>query len=247
VSATVPAATVRLGLLGGFELLVEGRRVPLPLQAQRLVAFLALHERPLHRAYVSGRLWIDASQDQAHGCLRTTLWRMRGLRLPVVAATSTHLELAASVVVDARDLVASADRVLHGDAPSSADLTRLVRARAYLVDWYEDWVLEQRDQLRQLRLLALEAACEELVAQGRTAEALLAGLAATADDPLRESAVRALVAAHLAAGNVAEALRRYDAYRSQLAARLHLEPTLRITELMRSVASPGGGDPASGP
>src|SRR5262249_2572307 len=70
-------AAPQLQLLGGFELVLDGGRVTLPVSAQRLLAFLALHRHPLMRVYVAGTLWIDSSERHANACLRTTLWRLR--------------------------------------------------------------------------------------------------------------------------------------------------------------------------
>src|SRR5262249_61029114 len=92
-----------------------------------------------------------------------------------------------------------------------------------------------RRALRQLRLLALEPACTEPVAANRFSEALMAGTAAVVGDPLRESATRALIAAHGATGNVAEALRRYEAYRASLASALELNPSPQMAELIRTI------------
>jgi DNA-binding SARP family transcriptional activator len=155
---------------------------------QRLLAFLALKGRPLHRAYIAGRLWIDHSQEHADGCLRTTLWRMGQLPCPVVDVTSRHLALAADVVVDARELEACIERVLHnGAAPLSGDIDLLIQAAELLPDWYDDWVFHERERLRQLRLVALEAAGEGLIGEGRYSDAAVAALAATASDPFPES------------------------------------------------------------
>ena len=49
--------TIELNLLGGFALTSARGAVPLPPTAQRVLAFLALGERPLARGYVSGTLW----------------------------------------------------------------------------------------------------------------------------------------------------------------------------------------------
>ena len=48
----------RLSLLGGFELVCAGSPVRLQMSAQRLVAFLALQDRPLLRLYIAGVLWL---------------------------------------------------------------------------------------------------------------------------------------------------------------------------------------------
>ncbi|WP_184743546.1 hypothetical protein [Streptomyces eurocidicus] len=71
------ATGLRLLLLPAFELSRHGRRLRLPAGAQRLPAFLALSDRPQHRAVVAGRLWADLPGDRSAAALRTTLWQMR--------------------------------------------------------------------------------------------------------------------------------------------------------------------------
>lgn len=226
---------LRLGLLGGFEFFARGQPIGLPLHVQRLLAFLALQGRPLHRTYVAGRLWIDLSQERAHGSLRTTLWRVRRL-CPAVEATSTHLALAAEVAVDAHEFEASAERVLqHATPPRGKDVRVLVQSAELLPDWYDDWVIQERERLRQLRLLALEAAGERLIHEHRPAEASIAALAAVSTDPLRESACRLLVRADLAEGNAAEALRHIEDFRAELQLKLGLEPSAQLQELLRAI------------
>jgi hypothetical protein len=67
-----------------------------------------------------------------------------------------------------------------------------------LPGWYDDWVLLEREPLRQRVLHGLEALSRHLVRAGRFAEAVEAAMVAVAVEPLRESAQRALVTAHLA-------------------------------------------------
>jgi len=226
-------ADTRLSLLGAFELQTGVRLVRVPRHVQRLLAFLALQGRPLHRAYVAGRLWIDLSQEHAHGCLRTTLWRMGRLQCPVIDVTSTHLALAATVAVDARELEACIERVAHNGATRmSGDIDLLTHAAELLPDWYEDWVLDERERLRQLRLVALEAAGEGLIVAQRYSDAAIAALAAVASDPLRESAYRLLIRSYLGEGNVAEAVHQFAVFRARLRGTLDLEPSRQMQELL---------------
>jgi DNA-binding SARP family transcriptional activator len=224
-----------LQLLGGFELVADGAALAVPPHVERLVAFLALQGRPLRRTYVSGKLWLNSTQDQAFGSLRTTLWRLRCASPPIVHATSTHLALDPSVAVDARDLVATAELFLRRhEHLEEADLDRLAHASELLPDWYDDWVEQERDRIGQLRLLALETVCEELVAAARYREATTTALAAVATDPLRESARRLLISTYLDAGNDAEALRQYADFRARLEREVGLEPSFRMLELART-------------
>jgi DNA-binding SARP family transcriptional activator len=79
---------------------------------------------------------------------------------------------------------------------------------------------------------ALEALADRLAAARRYGEALQAAHAAVLAEPLRESAHRAVVRAHLAEGNVSEAARAYDAFRVLLADELGVAPTRQMSELL---------------
>src|ERR1043165_8454951 len=63
--STESATPVRLGLLGGFRLNVAAEDVTLPMNAQRLVCFLALQTQPLLRTFVGGALWGEATDLRA--------------------------------------------------------------------------------------------------------------------------------------------------------------------------------------
>ena len=81
-----------------------------------------------------------------------------------------------------------------------------------LPDWYDDWLMIERERLRQLRVHALEHLAERAVREGRFGHAIDCSLAAIAADPLRESAHRILIRAYLAEGNSSAGLRQYREY-----------------------------------
>jgi DNA-binding SARP family transcriptional activator len=203
------SSSARLGMLGGFALHIESQEVPLPMNAQRLVCFLALHDQPQMRSFVSGSLWGESTEHRAGGSLRSALWRLRRATYPLVTLTSDHIALSDSVVVDLREGKALAHRVLDTSAALDdvAGANEEVLAADLLPDWTEDWVLMERESYHQLRLRALEALCRRLSAGGRFGQAVQAGVAAVSGEPLRESARTALIEAHLAEHNVAAALR----------------------------------------
>ena len=72
-----PVRGPRLSLLKGFELRANSDVVSLPVSAQRLVAFLALQERPLHRVYVAGTLWGNRDDPARRGEPEDVLWRVQ--------------------------------------------------------------------------------------------------------------------------------------------------------------------------
>jgi DNA-binding SARP family transcriptional activator len=232
----VSAATLELGLLHGFEARLGGRTLQLPLSAQRLVAFVALQERPLQRLHVAGSLWLESSEEHANACLRTTLWRLGRQRCALVEVCGNRVALAPGVEVDLHEVRAQARRALRYEIATADDVDDLCLAGELLPDWYDDWVLIERERFRQLRLHALDALCEELTAAGRYPAAIEAGHAAVAAEPLRESAHRLLVAAYLAEGNAYEALRQYRFFRDLLRQELDLEPSPQMEALVAPVS-----------
>lgn len=228
---------VRLGLLGGFRLNVEAEEVPLPMNAQRLVCFLALHDQPLLRTFVGGSLWGESSDSHAGGSLRSALWRLRRATYPVVNLTSDHIELSEAVAVDLREGQSLAHRVLDPsqDLDGVAEVNEEVLSADLLPDWTEDWVMMERESYHQLRLRALEALCRRLSAKGRFGQAVQAGMAAVSGEPLRESARLALIEAHLAERNVGAALREYDSFRQLLHDELGLDPSEDMRALVEGL------------
>lgn len=238
---TPPVArpALNLLLLGGFEVRCDGAVLELPPASQRLVAFLALQRRPVMRAFVAGQLWLRSSEERAHAALRTTLWRARVAGQELVRPTSMHLGLAEPVRVDLHRAVDRARALLRDDAPPRVDdLACLADAGDLLPDWYDDWLMIERERFRQLRLLALESLCDRFSDAGRHAEAIDAGLAAVAAEPLRESAHRALMRAHVAAGNPNEALRQYRLFAALLDRQLGLAPSEAMRALAAGVRAP---------
>jgi DNA-binding SARP family transcriptional activator len=228
-----PAAAIRLSLLDGFELSIDGSPVDLAPGPQRVLAFLALQERPVLRAYVGGCLWADKSDERAAANLRAALWRLSESGLPLVGSSAAHLSLSPEVSVDVRDAIEGARRLLNPQGGVvEGDFEEFLLSGDILPDWYEDWVSIERERLRQLRLHALEALCGRLIAAGRLAEAIDVALAAVAAEPLRESAHRLLIRVHLAEGNRAEAVRQFDTYREILWTGLGVAPSGQLTALM---------------
>ena len=230
---TASPGRASLSLLHAFELRCDGRLVNLPRSAQRLLAFVALHEHPLQRVYVAGTLWIDATDDRAGASLRSSLWRLNRPGHLLVEATSTHLRLAPDVDVDLRRALAVAHRLLDGSADAAdLDAGEEVLRGELLPDWYDEWLLFERERFRQVSLHALEAVAERLVHAGEVARALEAALSAVRSEPLRESAHRVLIRVHLAEGNRIEALRQYELCRRLLRDRLGVEPSSQLDELL---------------
>lgn len=234
----------RVTLLDGFGIHAgpagPGGQVPeLPHAVQRLVAHLCLSGHP-PRAALAGQLWPDASEGHAHGSLRSALWRLQKAVPGLVRASGDHLDLADGVQVDVHELGHWAERARNPHAPLEEVEVPAAGLRGELLPgWYDDWVLLERENLRQLRLHALELVAVRLADAGRYPDALDAAYAAVRAEPLRESAQRALVRVHLAEGNVVEALRCYEQFRALLHDELGVRPSSHMQRLVgRFVAVP---------
>jgi DNA-binding SARP family transcriptional activator len=227
---------MRLGLISGFELRVDGTTVDLPLNAQRLVAFLSLCRRASPRLYVAGTLWLDSDEEHANASLRSTIWRVGQTAPGLIGASKTHLQIASDVWIDFKESDRMAEALIDGSFQGqAAEVDRRALDGDLLPGWYDDWVLIERERLRQRRLHALEAFCTQLTSARKFAQAIEAGLAAVRGEPLRESAHRALIAAHLAEGNCAEALRQFKTYQQLLQNELGLAPSAQMLELVSAI------------
>ncbi|MEV4389408.1 bacterial transcriptional activator domain-containing protein, partial [Micromonospora sp. NPDC049580] len=155
---------------------------------------------------------------------------------------------------DVATLGAASAALLAGGAPAGVGAGVPALATGELLPgWYDDWVLTERERLRQTQLYALEALAERLTAQGRFSEAVQVALTAVQLEPLRESATRVLIAVHLAERNINEAVRRLELFRADLGRELGVAPTSWLEHLVREglrrdrfvpAPGPGGGTQA---
>ena len=231
-----PSAGWRLRLMQGFELAQEGRGVPLPLTAQRVVALLAVVGRPLMREYVAGVLWPDSSETRANGSLRSALWRLHRSARDTVVCSGQTICLAPHVTVDYHESLERAHRVLARGGASADPSDSIDDPQAFslelLPDWYDEWLVAERERLRQLQLHALEHMSAHLRSRHSYGEAVEAAQLAVAFEPTRESARRALIEAHLAEGNYAAAIREFIRFRDLLERELGVEPSPMIQALL---------------
>ncbi|MET1085898.1 MAG: bacterial transcriptional activator domain-containing protein [Arthrobacter sp.] len=155
-----------------------------------------------------------------------------------MATPGDKLYLTTFVQVDVTRLRERLDQWLPGHAPP-VQIGPL--GRDLLQGWYDDWLIFDRERLRQIRLHALERLSGWYVSAERFDRAIEAALQAIAGDPLRESAHRCLIRAHLAEGNISEARRQVANYRALLAdAGIPPEFSARMDEVMMPSSSSAG-------
>lgn len=232
-SVVGPEPHFSLNLLGGFHTADGGSDVVLPSCTWRLVAFLAIADRPVDRGRVASSLWLDKPEARATANLRSCLWRLRQVNAELVVGTSTHLQIGAQVRVDLREFVRLARELGDHRVVLEIDEIDLTWFSAELLpDWYDDFVEAGREQFRQLRLHALESLAVRLGRAGRADLALEVALTALATAPLRESAHRLVISLHLDEGNVSEALRQYRSMSALFERHLAVEPSPAVRRLV---------------
>ena len=151
------------------------------------------------------------------------------------------------VEVDYRDWMALAVRII--DRPESVtevDLTVLRPKGELLPGWYDDWILLERERVRQVQLHVLEAAAEQLLLQGRPASALEFALSALGMEQTRESAHQLAIRVHLAEGNVGEAWRQFRRCERVLGTELGIRPSRQLQALVADRAEAHGQPLAPG-
>jgi DNA-binding SARP family transcriptional activator len=228
-------------LLGGFELSCGGTVVTLPLGAERVLAFLAIHKGALLRSYVAEALWPESHRRRASANLRSALWRIRQADHNIISVVENRLTLVRGVVVDLRELTVLSRRLLDREAQLAAEALEPELTAALsielLPDWFDEWLLVERERWNQLRLHALEALAERLLTVDAYSQAVEAALTAVWAEPLRESPHRMLIRIYAAEGNPSEAVMEYQRYRQLLHRELKAAPTAQMEELIRALTS----------
>ena len=235
-----------LTLLGDFQARL-GPRPPLRLRArktQALLAYLAVPPgQPHSRDKLAVLLWGDGSQSQARSRLRETLFVLRRTLAPAdppcLALTGETLALN----VDAVDVdVPAFERLARaGDADALARAVELYQGDflagfAFRGTLFEEWLMAERERLREL---ALEALAKLLALQqrgGGDAEgALRTALRLIALDPLQEPVHRCLMRLYSELGRRGAALQQYQLCERVLRRELGVQPEEETKQLYREI------------
>jgi DNA-binding SARP family transcriptional activator len=219
-----PTASTRIQLCGPTVIERDGVRLEGLLaghQSRQLFAYLVLNRhRPIGRVELVEALWPGQRHPAAESGLNPLISKLRKvLGLGVIdGRSSLRLRLEADARVDVESATESVHRaesqVALGEwrrawGPSLVAL--FVAEREFLPGEDAPWIDEQRDQLADIRLRALETYAVAALGTGGTEvpAAVRAGRQLIRLLPFRESGYQVLMRALAAEGNVAEALRVY--------------------------------------
>ncbi|HHY55567.1 MAG TPA: AAA family ATPase [Chloroflexi bacterium] len=254
-------ADLSIQLLGGLCILVGGANVRIDQpRLQRLLVYLLLHRRhPRPRQQIAFTLWPDTNDGQALKNLRTLLTRLRHM-LPdldqYVETTPYALQWRqdAPCQLDVVAFEAACAEGMQADRRQQAEIASTAYARAaqlYTGDltpgWYDEWLVPERERLRQMFLDALERLTVLWADQGDHRAALGYAQQLQRADPLHEAAYRQLMQLHLELDDRAAALRVYHTCATTLRNELGVDPApatqalyLQVLTVDEEVAAPAG-------
>jgi predicted ATPase/DNA-binding SARP family transcriptional activator len=207
---------LRIQLLGGFRLTLDDQPVTgidAP-RLQSLLAYLLLHQdMPPTRQQLAFLLWPDSTEAQARTNLRKGLHLLREILPEVDRFLSTDSKSVgwrpdALFTLDVLEFERAA-----ADAHSSTSLQGAIHLYRgdLLPGCYDDWILPERERLREMFIQSLERLITLLEEARDYSAALGFGQRLLRHDPLREETYRRLMRLHALSGDRTGALRVYQA------------------------------------
>jgi SARP family transcriptional regulator, regulator of embCAB operon len=219
-------------LTGGWSLRADGHTIDLAPREQRLLALLALRGT-MRRPYAAGTLWPDSSEQHALSNLRASAWHVRNTGIGLLQGDRTTIALAPNVTTDVAIIRSCISEV--SDVPSSVDSDQtldVLGANDLLPGWYDDWVLIERERLRDAQIQALTRHAQFAINRGDFELAIRAATLSIQLEPLLEDAQAILITAHLATGQSVAAIQCYIRFYERLRLELGIAPSPRLSALL---------------
>jgi TolB-like protein len=236
--------SLELVLLGGFQARAAGQAIDVSGRKERaLLAVLAMPPgEPRSRDKLAALLWSDRGDKQARDSLKQAVLRLRKsfgsmYPLPILADRAFLTLDRAAVCVDVQefeqligegtpDAVERATTLYRGDLLDGLD----VRDPAF-----EEWLLFERQRLRDLARQALARLLDHHMAEAAREQASVAARRLLALDPLHEAAHRALMQIYAQQGQTALALKQYRLCSDALQRELGVQPEAETQRLYQAI------------
>ncbi len=256
------AKELRLSLLGGLDITLGGKPVTgfISAKVPALLCYLAVTGRSHFRAELAGLLWGGQPEATALANLRKALTNLRHL-------LALHLIITPQTVAFNREVPYWLDvEVLQGrvdkyaseqvDKTLSTDsLSACLLPLREAVDWYrgeflqgfhvrdapafEEWVLGQRECLKQTAIQALQTLAAHYATRCDYAEGIRYTFRLLSLDPWREEAHRQMMVLLSRSGQRTAALAQYETCRRILKDELGVEPMAGTTALYERIRAAG--------
>ncbi len=233
----VPALHIRL--LGDFSLIYDDRQMTSlnTIRLQSLLAFLVLHrDVPQQRQHLAFLFWPDTTEAQARNNLRQLLHQLRQV-FPAVEhflSADTHMLQWRPVapfhldVAEFEEALALADEARRRDDQHALQAALEQADSLYhgelLPGCYDEWILPERERLRQRHRQALEQLLRHFEVQGDTVTAIRSAQRLLGLDPLSEDLSRRLMHLFALNNDRASALRVYHTCVTTLQREMGVDP-----------------------
>jgi DNA-binding SARP family transcriptional activator len=237
--------SLKVTLLGGFEArLAAGAALHLPTKkAQALLAYLGVRPGQSHpRDKLAALLWGEKTDDQARGGLRHALLALRRA-LADTDPTSLRIE-GQTVALDPAglevDVVTFERQVATGTPLALEQAAELYRGDLLLgftlnEPLFEEWLVAERERLREMALEALARLLAEQSKAAGTERAIQTAVRLLGLDPLQEAAHRTLMRLYARQGRRGAALKQYQACVGALRRELGAEPEAETRTLYQEL------------
>ena len=220
-------------------------------QGRLLLAFLGTRRtQPVSRAQVIDAVWNGRTPPSVETAINALVSKLRGamrrIGVPAphgvatdagtyqFAMPSAWIDIeAARTMIDRAEGAWRAQRI--GDAWPAANVAAAICRQPFLPDEDHAWVRQQRAALDRVLRRALLVLSSVSVHNGEHELGIQHAADALAAEPFDETACQALMRAHAAAGNRAEALRVYARCRKLFREELGAEPSEQTATLFQQI------------
>ncbi len=229
---------LRLHLLGSLRLFDGDTPLELatPPKTLHLLAYLLLNRRKTFtRDQLAFTLWPDRPEAEARGQLRRYLYRLRQL-LPegdwlILHGDQVQWNTAADYWLDVDEFERGSD-----STPDRVEAALQIYTDDLLIDLYEDWVIIERERLRDRYLDALQRLLDHYREQHDYQRALACAQQILKHEPLHENGVREVMRLRAASGDRTGALAEYRHFEQRVREELGVPPlpeTAALYEALR--------------
>lgn len=235
-----------LRLLGSYELKKGDRRILNvgSRKAQALLAYVASTPIPSSRDTLAALLWPTMAEKSAKNNLRTTLASLKRHLGPYldIDPASVVFNRQIPYFLDVEALRISLDTAVSAPNPEQLHEAVAHYKGEFLQGFhvrkagpFEEWMLQQREEIHLLVLRALEVLTVSCIEQKSYVVGLSAGRQLLAMEPWSEVAHRQLMTLLAATGKRSQALQQYKSCRQMLAAEFGVEPSAETSDLYKQI------------
>ncbi len=202
---------------------------------QSLLAYLLIHRQASEsRQQLAFLLWPDTAEAKARANLRFFLHRLRRAlpdadRFIQIDETSVMWRADAPFTLDVavfEDALEKAEQETGEAAVRALESAVSLYRGDLLPTCYDDWILSERERLRQVYLAALTRLIQAMESQGEYRAAISRAQQLLRYDPLHEETYRQLMHLHAKNGDHVGALRAFHTCAAVLERELAVEPSL---------------------